>query len=785
MVQQLSLAQRLAQRPKAFACHEKGIRGDGPLDAQVMIIGHAPGSHEMTQRRPFVGPSGRLLKNTIRDVGYDVERCYFTNLLCFQTDNPSPEEEENCWKRLEQEITFVAPKLLVLLGREVFEKFIYFHDFSEARGMIQWEPKYDCWIMPTYHSAGILRADNPYTLAADFVTDFCKIPMFFSDAPHPTETAKVQFAVAKNAQEAQAILNTLPKDRPIILDVETDNSDEDVLDAHKDKLSCLCLSGGGFTWVIHAEHLPGLVWPQDVQYSAHSAMFDMQVMLAHGVDLPIVHDSLLAHFAVNPSARHNLKTLARQFCYAGFYEAEVAKARKGKNGGMAAVPEAVRDEYCAKDGAYAARLLRRFLPTLEAEGQLPLYRDILIPAANTFKYMQFYELPINRDRLAELALEWIPTLSKKYKALTDFVLQYNGTKDFNPNSGDQLAKFLFSPHNEGGLALRSTQRTAKSKRPSTTAEALEDIENDHPFVAQLQDYRHLFKLMSTYVDQMPGLINPTNNRLHPRPLIHGTVGCRCSYGDPAINTLPRPENPKDAEYAPKLRRLFTAETEDYVIIEADFKQAELWVAYFYSQDAVLGRDLAGDIHTQNAIEIFNTSTPTPGQRSDAKRTTFGMLYLIGPDKLARQTKKSYHEAAYWIRNQTSKYWRYREWIDEAYHETRRLGYTETVTKRRRPFPIIFEGDTKPLGAIANFPIQSTAHDYLLAGLIESYGPLRRIGCYAMLDIHDALLFHAKKSCLDEAIPMIKHYLTKPRFGFPGLPVEIKVGLSWAESKKIL
>lgn len=766
-------------------CHPLGCVGHGPVGAEVVLVGIAPGKNEMATGRPFTGQSGTLMNNILEATGWHRDKCYTTNLICYQIEEPSLEQIMSCRERFLEELALVKPKLIVTLGALAASMFFSSRKFGTVRGIIDWHPQYNAWVLPTYHPAAILRSgDMGPTIAADIVNDFKKIAMFFADGEETRRRIQhVEYEIVTTLERAQEVINALPTDRPVMLDVETDNKEFDELDPQDDQLICLAISYvddsgiDGPTWVFPQEFARGLNWREsEIQWGAHYFAFDSQVMLRVGPDLPIKHDSCLAHFALDErTGKHKFHPLSREYCYAGFYDDELKDARNARKGAsMASVEVAKTFTYNAKDGAYEARLLTiRFIPQMIADGVYDVYQNLLIPAANVYKYMQWRGVPVSRAKLRELAEEWIPLVQQKTKALHEKVTALGGPPTINFDSPKQLSKFLF-----GTLGLPGG--------PSTAKDVLELLKDEHPFVADLLDLRHLTHLVNTYLIGISHDIKRTG-RVHPAPLLHGTVSGRCSYSRPAINTIPRPYEDKDASpYGYKLRRLFAAEDDDHIILEWDYRQAEIWMAAFYCNDPQLWIDLqSGDIHTNTAAFIHNIphDQVRKAQRSDAKRTTFGKFFGIGVDKLSKQIKKPTRETASFMRRWDERYPKYVEYTKDVFREAQENGHIRAVTGQLRRFPIML--DESQRNQIINWKIQHTAHACLMSSITEAYHPAYEIGCEICIDGHDAIIAHALKKNHRQAALLVKSIMEKPRFpGLPSIPVEVKAGPNWGEAVEI-
>lgn len=769
-------------------CHTDGIKGQGYTENGIMLLGIAPGKQEMQSHVPMSGPSGLLTNNLLEACGWHRDKTYATNLMCYENPEPSGDEVMACWPRLAEEIKLVKPKLVIPLGKFVSEILFPLRSFGDIRGSITWYEPWQCHLMPTFHPAAILHSKKGAGpgIASDIVFDFKKIQMFLADhAAGITSRMKyVYYDVVRTREQAQQLLDSLPTDRIVAIDVETTSQDVDIIDAQVDKLICLAITvlGEPLTWVFPVEVLrQGLDWPVNIQWTGHYATFDMQIILGElGIDLPIVHDTLLLHYMLDERAgrfaRHGLKPVSRAYAYAGFYEDDIKKERKKNK--MVNVPRERTYAYNADDTANTAFLADRFIHWVKEEGMWDVYERTMA-FANIAKYMQYRGLHISKERLVDLGVEWIPMIVEKENALLQTVERLGGDPNMNLGSNDQLGRFLF-----GTLNIPCVERTPTGK-PQVTKDVLELLADEHPFVTDLIDLTHLKHLVSAYIIGIKDDIKKTG-RVHPTPMLHGTVAGRLAYSNPAINTIPASYT--DSPYGPKLRKLFTASDDDHVILEFDYKQAEIWMAAAYSNDPQMWEDLrSGDIHRKNAAFINNIleNLVTTAQRWEAKRTTFGKIYLIGDDKLAKQTNKTLLEARVFSRLWDRRYATYIKHTTRLFNEAKATGEVRTKTGRVRRFPLIVDGSTK--NQVVNFPLQASSHDYVMESINSSYYTLRdTFDAHILLDLHDAILVEAKKSNWKHVAEHMVKTMSTQFFGdiLPQVPVEVKMGESWGECHEI-
>lgn len=748
-------------------CHTTGIRGFGREDAAVVVVGIAPGKNEVKEGKPFVGQSGKLADAVLEMVGYPRTELYVTNLLCWYNDKPTPEELAGCSARLHLEIMQRKPKLIVALGALATEHFTK-TSFGKARGLVLWSDEYDCWVLGTYHPAAVLRVP---AFISDLVRDFKKIPLALT---WPRNHGEVKYEVVHTVADAQGVLDGLSavgSEQFVSLDVETGMNDIS-------NLRCGAISTGDMTWVFPREVInnPSLRWP-DLIWTYHNGMFDVAVMKAHGVDLPIRQDTLLMSYALDERGGatdegldfavgiHGLKRLSGEFCGAGFYNIDTTQVEDGP----------VLWEYNAKDAAYTARLAKKFYQDMIDDNVLGAYVNLLIPSANAQigpKQRGIYiDRKAHRELAIDMSLQWIQT----EQLLREEARKYGWPGDINPNSPIQLKKFF--------------NQYLHINVPNTRAVTLEPYQG-HPWIAAYADWKQLDKILSSYVVGIEDDIED-GSRIHPDCLIHGARTGRYAYHNPPVQTIPRPST--DNKYGRSIRRLFAA-PQGRKFGQADYEQAELWTAAFYSDDDVMLADLlSGDFHSAAAEQMFNTKRElwSPMEwdniRFKSKFVTFGISFGRGAKSLHERELSEYtvKECAEFIERWHSRYYKHWEWCKAQIREIFLNGEQQAVTGRKRRY---FAPDLLGNHAINqgyNFPVQGTSHDHLVMAFNEL--ELRRLlepyNSFVLIDVHDAILFEFDPQYEDQVCSIIKEVMEKPRWFDRGIPVEIKTGLNWGEGVK--
>lgn len=775
-------------------CCSAGIRGYGNPDGRVMLVGISPASAEMRVGRPMVGQSGILTNNILEACGWSRDLTYATNIVCYQSAEPTFAEIMQCRPRLLEEVRTFKPKLLVLLGSTVSEVFFPTRKSGSVRGVIDYYEPWQVHVLPTYHPAALLHEGGKRSehIPRNLVRDFSKIATFFSAPPRP----HVMFDVVTSADTAQDILDTLAVrhkqnlDQFVVLDVETP-MDKDADDTVPVEQRVVCFSittkaytGDEQTWWFLGSLLSVLRWPADINWTFHHGMFDTVALAeAIGVLLPIKHDTMYMSYALDERGGfHKLKTLAREYEGAGWYEEHpTAKRWQDK---LADTPWIQR--YNAADTAYTARVAERFYARMQADDVLDVYNNILIPSANIYRLMQQRGIYVNPDRYRELLEDYVPRLEAKEQEVRQQIGALGGDENINLASPVQLRKFLF-----GTLRLPSSKIT-RGGNASTDAEVLNLLADEHPFVLGLLDFRHLEKAVKTY---LVGAYDDLrrDGRIHPHPNLHAQVTGRVGYSPYAVNTLPRESN--DNPYLSRIRWLFTAPTSDTVIVVCDYRQAEIYTAYAYCKDSNMWDDLAsGDFHTRSACNVFQLPPEliTSEKRSSSKKVTFGQFFGIGNTKLARdmtnENKRLGIDRAYTAvdaatlqNNWRARYTGYADYCAAVLQEARTTGELVTFTGRKRRFPIIM--DTSIVNQAINYKIQSTAHDNVMLSLIDMWDTILDLGAYPIMDGHDALVFEAPRSRAAEVARCAIDFMERVRIpGMPCIPCESKSGFSLGEVK---
>lgn len=811
-------------------CHEHGIRGYGDPSHGVVIVGIAPGAHEITKtKRPFTGVSGTLLDKCLSFVGWPREKTYTTNTICWQNNSPSEEEIELCGDRFRLELTRVKPKLIVTAGAIANETVMGSKRKKGSRGSVVWSKRWKCYVLDTHHPSFALQAKS-MSAVQDIIRDFSKIEMVLG-WPTDGSVADISYKTVETLAEGQWVLDNLPRDNKTVvtLDIETSSPDVELMDAWTDTLLCFaiswddphtnqeqcyvfperlfpqCVRDGTHQRGLRSRgacptpdcaygHSSGLSWPTEgVRWTFQGGQYDVPGLYEKlGVLLPLRDDTMLmSHCTDERPGYHGLKPNAREWLGAGWYDEPVKPFYKGK---MHLLPAASVEEYNAKDAIYDKRLVPVFWRKMQEDDTVRLYQNILLPAMQSFIPMQIRGINIDRRRLQQLAYDnWFPKYIQMYEDLQKEAREIGWpTDDININSNPQLAKLFYQI-----IGLDVTKLT-KTGRPSTDKETLDRM--DHPFAAKIREYRTLDGICDDVFELFDCM--KADGLIHPFAYITNTRTGRTAYQRPGAQQWPK-DYTVGADYARIRETIIPHNPDTHVIVEADYNQVEVWLAQHESGDQTLLAHLqSGDVHSATAEGAFSTSRTLHTKeewsvlRQNAKKIRFGLQYGEGASGLARPRPVGIGgtpaEAQKFIDNFWRTYPRHAAWMKEIQNLARTQGYLRTPTGRVMRFPAIM--DHRELRQAINFPVQVNASDYNLTSMIELAHPdhsrypaskrLAELKSWVLLNIHDCLVVEAHRDHVAEVMALMRDVMQKPRIpGYPSIRVDFKVGDSLGTVKE--
>jgi len=531
------------------------------------------------------------------------------------------------------------------------------------------------------------------------------------------------------------------------------------------------------------ELLAPLLADPEVRKAGQNLKYDLQVLERHGLPVRgIGDDSMVLSFLLDSRLRHNLDDLsARHLDLRPIpFESVVGKGKAAKRFDQADFGQAV--QYAAEDADLALQLCAKLRPLLAADPALVrLYEQVDLPLVPVLA-----ELELDGVGLDVTVLEGLAREMRIHRDAAGARAVELAGEDFNLNSPTQLGRILYEK-----MGLPVLKRTDKTKAPATDEDVLSDLakREDGEIARVLLRHRQLQKLLGTYVEALPGMVNPITGRLHTRLHQAAVATGRLASSDPNLQNIPA-----RTEEGRAIRGAFVPGP-GRVFLDADYSQIELRVVAALAGDPVLlGAFARGeDIHRRTASEVLGVpmEAVTGEQRSAAKAVNFGLLYGQGAFALSASLGISFKEAKAFIERYFERMPKVAEWIEGTKARALEEGLVRTFWGRIRRIPDLQSANqglkAQALREAVNTVVQGTAADIMRRAMVRLHAGLEREGRAArlLLQVHDELLVEAPEA---EA-PAVSRLLREAMEGADdlgplGVPLsaEVRRGSSWLECK---
>ena len=464
--------------------------------------------------------------------------------------------------------------------------------------------------------------------------------------------------------------------------------------------------------------------------------YDILVLANYGIDVKgPMFDTMVAHYVLQPELRHNMDYLAEIYLHYRTIHIEELIGAKGKNqGNMRTLsPEAVY-KYACEDADVTLKLQRVLEKELHDSGASSLFYDIEMPLVPVLAYMEKNGVRVDTDALKETSQHFTTRMNQIEKEIHELA-----GGEFNVSSPKQVGEVLFDK-----LKIINKAKKTKTGQYVTSEEVLEGLRSKHDIVGKILDYRGLKKLLSTYIDALPLLINPKTGKIHTSFNQTVTATGRLSSSNPNLQNIPiRNEDGKE------IRKAFIPE-EGCEFFSADYSQIELRIMAHLSGDKnmVDAFHEGDDIHAATAAKVYKIGMDevTREQRSKAKTANFGIIYGISVFGLAERMNVPRSEAKELIDGYFETYPQVKAYMDETIAVAREKGYIETIFGRKRFLPDINSHNAVVRGYAErnaiNAPIQGSAADIIKVAMIRIYQRFmdENIRSTMMLQVHDELNF---------------------------------------------
>ena len=511
----------------------------------------------------------------------------------------------------------------------------------------------------------------------------------------------------------------------------------------------------------------------------HNAKFDLTILRQYGIELKgELRDTMLAHYVLDAADYHNMDHCARELL--GYdpipISTLIGEKKKGTTqGNMGDLPVESITDYAAEDADVTLRLDDALRPKVRDAGMLRALSEVEEPLIPVLLDMETEGIRVDEATLKEYGKE----LDHELIGLVTRINELGGG-NFNPASPKQLGEVLFER-----LQLDPNATKTASGQYATSEEILIKLQQKHPIVPAILDYRACSKLKSTYVDKLPDF-RDENGRIHTTFSQALTETGRLSSSDPNLQNIP-----VRTERGQRIRAAFVARDENHVILSADYSQIELRVMAAMSRDPALMEAFRNheDIHLATASRVYGMPKEliTDEMRSACKRVNFGIIYGISAFGLSQRLNVSRKEAGDLIETYFAQYPGVKAYMEKAKADAREKGYAETLLGRRRSLRDINSRNATSRQAAErnaiNTPIQGTAADLIKLAMIRIHRELRekRLRTKMILQIHDELLFDVPRDESDTVRALVENAMVN--VWDIGVPLEVGIGTgpNWLEA----
>lgn len=464
--------------------------------------------------------------------------------------------------------------------------------------------------------------------------------------------------------------------------------------------------------------------------------YDYEVLMNYGVTIQgPMFDTMLAHYLIQPELHHNMDYLAEVYLnYTTVHIEELIgpKGKKQKNMRDLA-PEDVY-EYAAEDADVTLRLKNKLEPELQKVGATALFNDIEMPLVPVLADMEHTGVRIDTDALKETSKDYTRQMNEYEKKIYE-----EAGETFNISSPKQVGEILF-----GKMKIMEKPKKTRTGQYVTSEEVLQTLRTKNKIVDDILSYRGLKKLLSTYIDNLPTLINKKTGHIHTSFNQALTATGRLSSSDPNLQNIPvRTDEGKE------IRKCFIPEP-GCLFFSADYSQIELRIMAHLSEDENMIEAFREgfDIHRATAARIWNKKLEevTDAERKRAKQANFGIIYGITTYGLAQRMEISNTEAKQIIEDYFKTFPKVKKYMDKSIEEAREKGYAETIFHRRRYLPDINSRNATVRGFAErnaiNAPIQGTEADIIKIAMARIWNRFNNehLKSKMILQVHDELNF---------------------------------------------
>ncbi len=506
--------------------------------------------------------------------------------------------------------------------------------------------------------------------------------------------------------------------------------------------------------------------------------FDLMVLRRIGIELRgRKYDTMILHYLLDPESRHNMNALAERYLDYKPIEIETLIGKGSKQLTMDLVGVERVKEYAAEDADITLQLKHVLYPMVERIGLHDLYFDIEEPMIDVLAEIEEAGVRIDTAALAEYAVE----LNRKLGMLENAIRDEAGEPSLNINSTRQLGEVLF-----GKMRIAEKPKMTKTKQFCTDEEYLQSFAHKHRIVDLVLEYRGVKKLLSTYVEALPQLVNRRTGRIHTSFNQAVTATGRLSSTNPNLQNIPVRD-----EMGRRIREAFIPSDDDHVLLSADYSQVELrLMAHLSGDESLIAAFAHGeDVHAATAAKLFGKpiAEVTAEERRRAKTANFGIIYGISAFGLSQRLEIPRKEAKELIDGYFASYPKVREYMERVVDEARRDGYVATIFGRRRYLNDIASRNAVARGLAernaVNAPIQGSAADIMKIAMIAVSRRFAAEGIRSrvILQVHDELVVDTLREEQERVARIVTESMEAAAALKVRLLADCGVGANWLEA----
>ncbi len=511
---------------------------------------------------------------------------------------------------------------------------------------------------------------------------------------------------------------------------------------------------------------------------AQNIKFDLMVLSRLGIEVKGRKiDTMILHYLLDAESRHNMNYLAERYLR---YTPIAIESLIGKGARQLTMDqvniEAVK-EYAAEDADITLQLKHILWKEVVEQGLTGLYEKVEEPMIDVLAAMELAGVKIDVQMLADYAVE----LNEELRKLEEEIRAEAGEPTLNINSARQLGEVLFAK-----MRITDKPKMTKTKQFCTEEEYLQGFAGKFPIVDKILKYRGVKKLISTYVEALPQLVNPATGRIHTSYNQAVTATGRLSSTNPNLQNIPVRD-----EMGRRIRQAFVPSDGQHLLLSADYSQVELrLMAHLSGDSSLIEAFMQGeDIHAATAAKLFHKplAEVTSDERRKAKTANFGIIYGISAFGLSQRLDIPRGEAKEIIEGYFATYPQVKEYMDRAIADAKERGYVETAFQRRRNLHDIASRNAVARGVAErnaiNAPIQGSAADIMKLAMIEIYRRFQAEGIRSkmILQVHDEVVVDTLRSELEQVKRIVQESMEHAAALRVPLISDAGVGENWLQA----